>query len=160
GLHAASADANLRKYPAGWRRHLARLGKCLDPAHWSFAALERRQYLSPDRPLIVAISELVRQHFADYYGIDEANLRLLHCALDPRRSPEQDRLRRRLEWRQRWGIGPGETVALFAAMNCRLKGLEPLLHAVRRLPAEKPFRLAVVGSPRTAGYARLARRLG
>ena len=43
--------------------------------------------------------------------------------------PEHDRPRRRVEWRQRWGLAADETVALFAAMNYRLKGLEPLLHA-------------------------------
>jgi UDP-glucose:(heptosyl)LPS alpha-1,3-glucosyltransferase len=160
GLHAASAAGNLRKHPAGWRRRLARLVKGVDPAHWSFTALERRQYLGPNRPLIVAISDMVRRHFTKYHGIDESDLRVLHCAIDLGRFPEQDRLRRRLEWRQRWAIGPAETVALFAAMNCRLKGLEPLLHAVRLLPAERQFRLAVVGSPRTAGWERLARRLG
>src|SRR5947209_7101343 len=57
GLHAASAEQNLGKYRPGWRRDLARLGKALDPAHWSFAALERRQYLAPNPPLIVAISD-------------------------------------------------------------------------------------------------------
>jgi UDP-glucose:(heptosyl)LPS alpha-1,3-glucosyltransferase len=41
-----------------------------------------------------------------------------------------------------------------------LKGLEPLLHAVRRLPADIPFCLLVAGSPRTQRYERLARRLG
>src|SRR5262249_14677788 len=80
--------------------------------------------------------------------------------IDAGRFPEPDRLRRRLEWRQQWGLGPEEHVALFAAMNYRLKGLEPLLHAVRRLPAERRFRLAVVGSPRTAAFERLAARLG
>ena len=44
-------------------------------------------------------------------------------------------------------------------MNYRLKGLEPLLHAVALLPREQPFRLIVVGHPRTIRYERLARRL-
>jgi UDP-glucose:(heptosyl)LPS alpha-1,3-glucosyltransferase len=55
-------------------------------------------------------------------------------------------------------------VALFAAMNYRLKGLQPLLHAVRCLVARHgtavPFRLVVVGHPDTRAYVRLARRLG
>ena len=51
-------------------------------------------------------------------------------------------------------------MALFAAMNYRLKGLEPLLHAVSLLPSAAPFRLVVVGNPKTAAYERLAGRLG
>src|SRR5262249_5776374 len=70
------------------------------------------------------------------------------------------RPRRRLDQRRRWGVDPSETVALFAAMNYRLKGLEPLLHAMRLLTDQPGFRLVVVGNPRTARYERLARRLG
>src|SRR5260370_507676 len=103
--------------------------------------LERRQYLGQSRPLIVVNSEMVRRHFQQYYGIDPAELRVVHSAIDPSRFAAQDRPRRSLEWRERWGIRPDETVGLFAAMNYRLKGLEPLLHAVRRLPAAAPFRL-------------------
>src|SRR5262249_9132616 len=48
---------------------------------------------------------------------------------------------------------------VFVAMNYRLKGLEPLLHAVRLLPGDSPFRLLIAGSPRTDSFERLARRL-
>ena len=52
-------------------------------------------------------------------------------------------------------------------MNYRLKGLEPLLHAVQRLFARSEyratppdFRLLVAGSPHTQPWERLAARLG
>ena len=57
--------------------------------------------------------------------------------IDADRFVEHDRLRRRLEWRERSGLAPEATVALFVAMNYRLKGIEPLLHAVQRLPEEQ-----------------------
>src|SRR5262249_5343208 len=160
GLHAASAEYNVRKHRGRLGRGLARLSKWLDLAHWSYAALERRQYLARPRPLIVVNSAMVRRHFWQHYGIPPEDLRLVRSSIDPGRFPEPDRPPRRLEWRQFWGIAPEETVALFAAMNYRLKGLEPLLHAVRRLPADRPFRLLIVGNPRSRGYERLARRLG
>ena len=72
---------------------------------------------------------------------------------------EHDRPKRRVEGRERWGVQPEETVALFAAMNYRLKGLEPLLRAVALLPSESPFRLLVAGGSDTAVFERLARRL-
>src|SRR5260370_1004284 len=53
GLHLASVAHNLHKFPGRMARSLARLAKLLDLAHWSFAALERRQYLGRQRPLIV-----------------------------------------------------------------------------------------------------------
>jgi UDP-glucose:(heptosyl)LPS alpha-1,3-glucosyltransferase len=160
GLHAASAAHNLRKHAAPLARRLAGLLKALDPAHWSFTLLERKQYLGAGRPLVVVNSEMVRDHFERYLGVPPQALRVVRSAIDPERFVEHDRPKRRVEGRERWGIQPEETVALFAAMNYRLKGLEPLLHAIGRLPAEVPFRLLVVGNPKTGPWERLARRLG
>src|SRR5438270_878445 len=81
-------------------------------------------------------------------------VRVIPNAIDPARFNECDRPRLRAECRRLWGIGPGEAVAAFVAMNYRLKGLEPLLHAVARLPTYLPFRLLVAGSPRTAPWER------
>ncbi|HJZ57735.1 MAG TPA: glycosyltransferase family 4 protein, partial [Gemmataceae bacterium] len=63
GLHAASAAHNLLKYPHAWERAVAALGKWLDPAAWSFTRLERKQYLGPNRPLVVVNSRMVQRHF-------------------------------------------------------------------------------------------------
>jgi UDP-glucose:(heptosyl)LPS alpha-1,3-glucosyltransferase len=160
GLHAATADHNLLKHPSPWVRRLDRFAKRLDPAHWSFALLERRQYRGPRRPVVVVNSRMVRDHFRRYYGIGEAEVHVIPNAIDPNRFREDDRPRRRYEWRRQWGIDPEETVGLFVAMNYRLKGLDPLLNAVRRLPPEAPFRLLVVGDPDTRAYQRHAARLG
>jgi UDP-glucose:(heptosyl)LPS alpha-1,3-glucosyltransferase len=160
GLHSASAAHNLRKHASSPVRRLARVVKALDLAHWSFALLEHRQYLGRRRPLVVVNSRMVREHFQRFLGVSPQEVRVVPSAIDTDRFEEHDRPRRRVEWREHWGLRPEETVALFAAMNYRLKGLEPLLHAVRLLPEEAPFRLLVVGSPKTGPYERLARRLG
>jgi UDP-glucose:(heptosyl)LPS alpha-1,3-glucosyltransferase len=160
GLQAASAEHNLRKHRNPFARTLARVAKALDLAHWSYLALERRQFLVAKRPLVVAISHMVRRHFRKHYAIPANELRVVHCGIDPNGFAEPDRLRSRYEWRSRCGIAADETVALFVAMNYRLKGLEPLLHAVRRMPDDTPFRLLVVGNPSTHRYERLAQKLG
>ena len=158
GLYAATADHNLLKYRSPLARRLARLSKLVDPAHRSFLALDRHQYRR-ESVLVVAISDMVRRHFEEYYHLDPANLRMVRIAIDLDRFDECDRPRRRLESRQQWGLSPEHIVALFAGMNYRLKGLEPLLHAVARLPSNSSFRLLIAGSPDTAAFARLARRL-
>jgi UDP-glucose:(heptosyl)LPS alpha-1,3-glucosyltransferase len=167
GLHAACADYNLLKYRNPLVREAIRLLKWVDPAHHSFLALERAQYrVGPlgrrgtRRPLVIAISEMVRQHFVHYYHFDPADLRVVRIATNPERFLETDRPRRRAEWRARWGFGTEEVVALFAGLNYRLKGLEPLLHALGRLPASSPLRLVVAGKPDTQPFERLAGRLG
>jgi UDP-glucose:(heptosyl)LPS alpha-1,3-glucosyltransferase len=160
GLHKASADHNIRKHPRALARGLARFVKWFDLAHWSFSLLERRQYLASPRPLVVVNSQMVRHHFQHYYGISRNDLRVIPSSIDPARFAAPDRPRLRMEWRQTWGIDAEETVALFVAMNYRLKGLGPLLHAVGRLADRERFRLVVVGNPRTGSYERLAKGLG
>lgn len=160
GLHAASAAHNLLKFPTGWEQKLAALGKWLDPAAWSFSRLERKQYLGPNRPLVVVNSRMVMGHFERFYGIPPESVRVVPSAIDPLRFVAEDRLKRRQEERDRWGVAPEETVGLFVAMNYRLKGLAPLLRAVTLVRRDKPFRLAVVGHPKFGRYQRLAERLG
>ncbi len=160
GLQPASAAGNLRKHRSPWLRAAARVAKAIDPAHRSFTRLERQHLLGPTPPLLVVNSALVRDHAARYYGIPPERVRVIHNAIDPGRFAEHDRPRLRAEERRRWGIGPGEAVAAFVAMNYHLKGLGPLLHALARLPATAPLRLVVAGSPQTGPWQRLARRLG
>jgi UDP-glucose:(heptosyl)LPS alpha-1,3-glucosyltransferase len=159
GLYAATAQHNLLKYRHCWQRRLVGLLKAFDPAHRSYIALEKRQYRGANRPLVVAISEMVYQHFQEYCGYSTEDLRLVRLAPNTERFDETDRPRRRQEWRHAWVISPEMTVGLFAGLNYRLKGLEPLLHAVRLLQ-EPNFRLLVAGSSYTADFQRLARKLG
>jgi UDP-glucose:(heptosyl)LPS alpha-1,3-glucosyltransferase len=147
------------KYHSPLARGLAGLCKKLDLAHWSYTALERKQYQGDDHPLVLVNSEMVRQHAFQYHGIDPDRVRVLPNAIDSDRFAEADRLRRRIEWRQRWGLRPEDTVGLFVAMNYRLKGLEPLLHAVARMPPAGSFRLLIAGHPRFQSYERLAKQL-
>ena len=160
GLYAASAEHNLLKHPHPLTRHLVQLLKLFDVTHWSYSLLERRQYLGRQRPLVIAISNMVQRHFQQHYGIRPEDLRVVRIATDLNRFDERDRPRRRLEARREWGLRPEETVALFAGMNYRLKGLEPLLKSIRLVPREARFRLLVAGGTQTRKFERLAWRLG
>jgi UDP-glucose:(heptosyl)LPS alpha-1,3-glucosyltransferase len=160
GLHGAGVRHSLGKFPPGWQRRLAAVARALDPAHRSFLHFERRQYLASPAPFIIAPSNFVREHFQGDLGLSASQVQVLHCAVDPNRFAATDRPARRARLRQSWEVGPADTVALFVAMNHRLKGLVPLLHAVARLPRRERFRLAVVGKPAAGSLRRLAGRLG
>lgn len=160
GLHAASAAHNLLKFPHGWQRTAAALGKWFDPAAWSFARLERKQYLGTKRPLVVVNSRMVRSHFEQFLGVPPESLRVVHSAIDPLRFAAEDRPKRRHEERERWGVSAQEPVGLFVAMNYRLKGLAPLLKAAARMPRDTAFRIAIAGHPKFGRYRRLAEQLG
>jgi UDP-glucose:(heptosyl)LPS alpha-1,3-glucosyltransferase len=160
GLHSASRAHNLLKHPPGATRIAARMLRTFDPASYSFTRLERRQYLTSPPTMILAISRMVRGHFHEYLGIPESAVRVLHCAIDPDRFSADDRPARRELERRGWGVSPDETVGLFVAMNYRLKGLAPLLRSLMHVKSDRPFRIAIVGSPKFARYEALARSLG
>jgi len=159
GLHAASARHNLLKHPNSASRQLAVIGKWLDPAAWSFARLERKQYLGSKRPLVIVNSRMVQRHFEEFLGMSAESIRVVHSAIDPERFAADDRLKRRHDERARWDVSPDEVVGLFVAMNYRLKGLAPLLNALALVRAPSA-RLVVVGHPEFARYERQAHRLG
>lgn len=159
GLHVANAEHNLLKYPSRWAQMAARFWRMLDICYWSYLLLERKQFCRNQRPLIVAVSEMVKRHCQRYYHIPSRQIRVLHAAIDPQRFVEHDRDRLREETRQVLGIAPETPVALFVGHNYSLKGLVPLLHAMRVLQG-KPLRLLVCGSRKDAPYRQLADRLG
>ena len=159
GLHAASVTHNLFKHPPGFTRFCARVLKAVDLASRSFRKLERKQYLSEKQPIVVVNSRMVQRHFQEYYNIAPTDVFVLPSAIDPERFAADDRPKRRAKERQRWGV-TDEPVGLFVAMNYRLKGLAPLIHALTHVPKSMPFRLQVVGSPKFARYEQLAKKLG
>jgi UDP-glucose:(heptosyl)LPS alpha-1,3-glucosyltransferase len=159
GLHVAAADHNLYKHRNPVFRLMARLCQWLNPSYWSYLMLERKQYLSEYRPIVIAVSQMVARHFRDYYGLSGDQIRVIHNAIDPQRFCQVDRPRLRAEVRAQAGIAPEESIALFVGHNYHLKGLEPLLHAVKCMP-KRAFRLLVCGSAQDQAYRRLARRLG
>lgn len=158
GLHAASAAHNRRKHANGVVRAIASVGKWFDPAAWSFSRLERRQYLTEPKPLVVVNSEMVRGHFRDFYGISDVTV--VRSAIDPGRFAAPNGEELRAAERARWGVAPDEPVGLMVAMNYRLKGLAPLIRAAAVIPTATTFRLAIVGHPKVRKYERLAERLG
>lgn len=160
GLQPASAAGNLRKFASPLHRFGARIAKLIDPAQRSFAHLERRHLLGENPPLIVVNSGMVRDHAVRYYGLNPDRIRVIHNAIDPSRFNESNRRRIRAEERRRLGFGPSDVVAAFVAMNYRLKGLEPLLHALKLLRNQAALKLLVVGSPKFQSWRRLANRLG
>lgn len=160
GLHIASRAHNLLKHRPGLNRFAAKMIRGVDITSHSFRRLERQQYLSNPRPIVLAISRMVQQHFQQFLGIPPSNVRVLRAAIDPERFAANDRPTRRERERQAWGVKSDECVGLFVGMNYRLKGLAPLLRSLVHVPRECPFRLAVIGSRKYGRYESLARSLG
>jgi UDP-glucose:(heptosyl)LPS alpha-1,3-glucosyltransferase len=153
GWHAASAAMNLAKHRGWLARTVARTLRLVDPAYWSHRWLERRLIADPRTHFIVP-SRMVQRHGQLHHGLPAERVRVVHNAIDPERFQAYDRLRLRVQERERLGIDPGAVVALFVGHNYRLKGLEPLLRAVALLPAESNLHLVACGGADTWAFQR------
>ena len=164
GVHPGSLDANSKRFPAGWRRELYRLGKALPPKHWTYQAIERRQY-DPERGArVVAVSNMVKEHLVAYHHVPRARITVIPNAIDPDRLTVDQPGALRCRARNEFGLSPKDVVGLFVGHNFRLKGLEPLLRALAarndRRPDARPIRLLVCGGGTIGPFRRLADRLG
>jgi UDP-glucose:(heptosyl)LPS alpha-1,3-glucosyltransferase len=137
---------------------MARWLKVFDPAVRSYRIIERRQFQLAR--VVIVNSEMVREHAALYLSRPTTQIRVIHAAVSPNRFRDDDRATVRRQVRQSWGIAEPTVVGLFIAMNYQLKGLSPLLRAIRGLPSCSDFKLVVTGSPRTAHFQRQASRMG
>ena len=160
GVYAAAVEHGRQRFAAPWQRTAAQILRALTPAHWSMKWLEQRQYHSQPMPFVIAISDFTRKHLMRYLGVPATQIHVLRSAIDPARLFATDRPARRVAARQQWGVAPDEVFALFLGVNPRLKGLEPLLHAVAHMSDRRRFRLGVFGAGQARPFQALARRLG
>lgn len=158
GDYDASVKMSLGKHRWALMRGLLHAMKWFEPAHLSFLALERDQYRRPGS-LIVAISGMVRGHLIERHGLPAERVPLLPIGIPAARTHQEVTPTRRAELRAGWNVGPDDVVAVFAAMNYRLKGLSPLLRALARL-GDRRLHLVVAGKSSQFEYRFMARRLG
>lgn len=98
---------------------------------------------------IVAISEMVKGHMMDHYGLEDGKVDVVYNGVDTERfvpddAPSDDRLK-----------------VLFSAGNFRLKGLLPLLLAAGEIVKErKDFQVVVMGRGRKERYEDAIENLG
>ncbi len=164
GVHAASLEANSRRFPPGWRRRAYQAGKAANPKRWIYRAIEARQYDPSRGTRIVAVSGMVRGHLERYQGVSRDRIDVIPNAIDADRLAVPDPSTTRRAFRARFGLGPDALVGLFVGHNYALKGLGPLLQALalraRREPAGRPIHLVACGGGEVGPYRRLASKLG
>jgi len=161
GVHRAWQRQDLLSIASPTLRFWTRLRRRSSPGQHALLRLERRQFGNgPDGPEVIAVSKMVRDHARAYYNVPNERLHVVYNGVDTARfSPENDG-RFRAETRKRLGIADSEVALLFISNNFRLKGLEPLIHAVAALGAERnAVRVVVVGRDRPAPWRALAERL-
>ena len=122
--------------------------------------IERRQLANP-RALIVAVSEMVQEHFRTLHGVPRERLRLIHNGVDGERFSPEHCAGLRAAARRTFGCSDNETVFLLVAHNLRLKNAESAIRALARLiTAGADARLVISGGKRPGPFVELARKLG
>ncbi|WP_169980572.1 glycosyltransferase family 4 protein [Tautonia rosea] len=164
GIHPASLDHNARRFPEGWRRILYRLSKRANPKDWLYRSIERRQYDPQRSARVVAVSRFVQGHLERQYHVPADRIRVIPNAIDASRLQVDNPQAARTAFRSRLGLADDALIALFVAHNFRLKGLDPLLDALRlrldRQPSARPVHLAVCGGGKLAPYRRKVASMG
>ncbi len=161
GVEAVWLRQEYRSHSGWLRRSFWAARRRLSPRHHLTLAILRRQYASPDVRRYIALSRAMGDAMIEVHGVRPEKVVVVPNRVDlgrfhpPRDAAEKAALRSKL------GLPAELPVFLFVSNNFRLKGLEPLLRALARLPGERPgFRLLVLGRGRPRRYRGLARRLG
>lgn len=164
GVHRGSLEANSRRFPAGWRRSLYRLGKQANPRYWTYRSIEWRQYDPARGATVVAVSRMVRDHLEQYHDVPRGRIHVVPNAIDAERLMVPHPGATRCAFRNAVGLEPDDLVGLFVGHNFWLKGLAPLLDALamrrERDPGGRPVHLVVCGGGRLGPFRRRVRRLG
>ena len=160
GVHFIS---NLRKIGA-IRNPFLRLVKLLalfaTPKYHARAWIESAPFRARNRPVTVAISEMVRNDVASYFKIPRNEIFLVYNGIDQARfgaSPD----RKAMELRRRLGFD-NEVLFLFMAYDLKKKGALYLIEAAGKLrdqAGSKSFGVVVVGRPPYPALKRLSEKL-
>jgi UDP-glucose:(heptosyl)LPS alpha-1,3-glucosyltransferase len=158
GLAAEALAMGHLKYD-GFRRPLDKLATRLNPKRQFVGSVERQLLTGPDAPVLLCVSDMVKQTARDHYGLPEDQLVTLFNAVDPDRFDPAARPDAGVEIRRRFNLGSDKVVALVVAQDFRRKGVRPAVEALARV-ADERLVLLVVGKPNPQPYRDLAASLG
>jgi UDP-glucose:(heptosyl)LPS alpha-1,3-glucosyltransferase len=160
GVHFIS---NIRKLQA-IKNPLARWLKfavlLATPKYHTRAWIESAPFRSGQRPVIIAISDMVRNDMAEHFHIKKGEIRLVYNGIDHRRrSP--DEAKKRPELRRKLGFD-NEVLFLFMSYDFRKNGLRYLIEAAGRLKdrlGTGRFGVVAVGASPSPSLQRLVNKL-
>jgi UDP-glucose:(heptosyl)LPS alpha-1,3-glucosyltransferase len=158
GTYAETVLRNAASYSNGAMRVLKRLTAFANLRRSRLLKAERRLCQGTNGPIIAALSQYVVDQLQTHYGTDPKRIALIPNGVAQKESVDP----KRVEYlRSQIGANDYSPLLLFVAHNFRLKGLAPLIRALRlAVKIKKSVGLVVVGAGRTGPYRYPARRLG
>lgn len=133
GTVRETLERNIAMRPTLVAQLTKRISVWLNPKQQLLLNLEKRAFSDEGLVKVAAVSGYVTRQLHEHYGLPGEKIALIpNAAVMPKVDAEQRR-----EWRERirkgFDIADDVTVFLFAAINPRLKGYEPLMRATALL---------------------------
>ena len=119
--------------------------------------LEKKIFVNGGCRRIMTNSNLIKTHILQHYPVDPGKISVIYNGVDTAKFTPSVRQIHRARIRQSLGISETDPVLLFVGNNFKLKGLELILRAMRRLK-DIPYTLLVAGNDDPAPYLNLAKR--
>ncbi len=126
----------LASRPAGMGRWSAAVGQRVNLKRQVQLRLEAKTMADTRVKRVIALSGYVERQLAEHYGVTGQRVVRVPNGADVASVSADNKQRRRAEIGAAWGVGPEQTLMLFAAANPRLKGFGTLLEALVRLEGE------------------------
>jgi len=153
--HAGIAAETIGGGPA-----LSRLTNRFNRKRQRFAAVEREMLEPPSGPIVLCLSDYVKQTARRHYPqIGQSRLVKLFNGIDLGRFDPATRPAAGTELRQRLGISPQQIVALMLAQDFQRKGLKEAILALAKA-SDRRLMLLVAGRDDPSAYRRLAGTVG
>lgn len=129
----------------------------------TMAWVERKGITGSPQPVILPVSNLVREELLKAYDLPESIVRVIHPGVSTERFSGLDRASCRREIRQRYGLSLNEVVVLFVSMNFELKRLDLVMRGIAKLVSagntSSSLNLMIVGKGKKKKYQKLAQEL-
>ncbi len=160
GVHRFSVSRKIDAIRNPLVRIFKRLLTFASPKYYARAWIEGAPFRVSPRPVLIAISEMVRKDLCTYFGVTEDDVLLIYNGADQSKCSkvEESRVReikRRLEFENR-------LMFLFMAYDLRKKGAHYLLEAAKKLTtrAGGTFGLLIVGGAPSSDMRSFVKRHG
>jgi glycosyltransferase involved in cell wall biosynthesis len=111
---------------------------------------------------LIAVSDYLRQRLIAHFHVPPERIRMIRNGVDPTRFEGIDRAEA-ARFRSAFGVGADEIVLSQIGRVSKAKGQFDLLHALKLLPPDLPYRCLIVGEGKNkdrANLERLAKSLG
>lgn len=137
-------------------------GKRLSLFDRSTAWVEKRGFQSPENPILLAVSSLVKEATLAAYDLTDSQVSIVHPGISAERFGQENRERWRAEIRRMHELGETDVVALFVGMNFEVKRLDWVLKSAGHLKKSgaKGLKVLVVGRGDVPRYKGMSRDLG